>query len=90
MSRAPRGIERLSPGCEENADKSERTDNEQRPLQNFGARCVDTEMIEQCQVGERPKCNESGPVDENGADGDPRTRLPGWPACGPADVLPFA
>jgi hypothetical protein len=47
-------------------------------------------MIEQCQVGERPKCNESGPVDENGADGDPRTRLPGWPACGPADVLPFA
>jgi hypothetical protein len=88
--RAPCGIERLSPCCVENADESERADDEQRPLQNFRARRVDTQMIEQCQVGERPERHEPGPVDENRSDGDSCARLSRWSARGAPVVLPFA
>lgn len=90
MSRSPRGIERFSPCCVENADKSERADDEQRPLQNFRARCVDTEMIEYCQVGECPKRHEAGPVDENATDRNVHARPSRWSACRPTIVPPFA
>lgn len=89
MLRAPRGIESFSPCCVENADESERADNEQRPLQNFRTRRVDTEVIEQCQVGERPKRHESGPVDENATYRDVHARPTRWSARRHTVVLPF-
>lgn len=46
VSRAPSGVECFPPGRIENADESEGTDDEQRPLQRFGGRCVRAQMIE--------------------------------------------
>jgi len=90
VSRAPRGIERFPPCRVENADESEGADDEKRPLQNFRVRCVYAEMVEQRQVGECPKRDESGPIEENATDGDPRARSSSWSACRSMGVLPFA
>jgi hypothetical protein len=63
MPRAPRWIERFPPRRVENADESEGSNDEQRPLKGFRVRCVQTEMIEQREIGEGPKRHEPGPVE---------------------------
>lgn len=72
MFRTPRRIECFPPRAVKKTDQSEGADGEQRPLQYFRTRRVRTEMIKQCQIGERPKRNEARPIEQNGAERYPR------------------
>src|SRR6476659_2413978 len=72
MPGTPCRIERLPPRRVEKADQAKSADDQQRPLQGFRPRDIEPQMIEQRQIGKRPKRNESRPVEENGAQRNPR------------------
>src|SRR5262245_50228751 len=80
MFRAPCWVQCFPPRAVKKTDQSKRAVNQQRPLQYFGTRRVRTEVIKQCQIGERPKRNEARPVKQNGAEGYPR-QLVQWLDC---------
>jgi len=82
MLRPPCGVERFSPRAVKKADESQCADNEQRPLQYFGARGVRLQMAEQREVGESPKRNEARPVKQNRSERNSGAR----PPCRPTGV----